>query len=448
MARKVLLLAHDFPPMAGGGVTRPFAFAKYLPAFGYEPIVLTRGSTHGRPVDRAPLAQLPPQVTIARIHPDPEDDWEHVQRRLAWLRPLERALGKPSGWIADGVAWRLSSRRPSALMTRTWVKPAIALGAELIEQHRPDVLVATGPPFGTMKAAVVLAERFDLPLIADYRDPWTYAYLWKPQSAAHERDERGWEQRVLARAARVLVVTPTMAERMRTDYPQFADKVELLLNGYDDDMLPGRLRPATSNRRMTIAHVGSIVDIRQPTLLLEAAGLLRERHPEIAAEMCIRFVGPSSPPLAPQLTARGLDGLVEDIGPVSKSASQEHMRSADLLLLYELECRLAIPGKCFEYLAAGRPILAFVTDDSDAAGFLRETNCARIVSYQPPERVVEILIELWRSWKAKTLRADTNLEWLAQFHRREQTGGLSRLLDEAVRQAHREPKTASLVRAS
>src|SRR5262245_42360307 len=159
MPDTVLLIAHDFPPMAGGGVTRPLAFAKYLPEFGYQPIVLTRGSTHGRPVDREPLATLPAEVSIRRIDPDPDVEWEHIRRALSWTQPFERLLGKPTHWTADGLAWRVSQWWPSLLMTRAWLKPAVALGTDLIRQHRPVALMATGPPFSTLKAGLILSER-------------------------------------------------------------------------------------------------------------------------------------------------------------------------------------------------------------------------------------------------------------------------------------------------
>jgi glycosyltransferase involved in cell wall biosynthesis len=431
MPNTVLLLAHDFPPMAGGGVTRPTAFAKYLPEFGYQPIILTRGSTHGRPVDHEPLAALPAEVRIERIDPDPEVEWEHFRRALHWAEPFERLLGKPANWTADGLAWRVSQWRPSALMTRAWVKPALALGAELIRRHRPSLLIATGPPFGTLKVGLMLAERFGLPLISDFRDPWTYEYLWKPRSRAHERDERQWERRVVAGSARVLVVTPSMAKRMREDYPAYADKVELLTNGWDEPPTDVVFRP---NRRFTIAHVGTIVDIRQPTLFLDALTRLKERHPDIAAQMCVRFVGPSSPPISGQLATRNLVGVVEDVGPVSRRRSKEYMQTADVLLLHELETTIAIPGKCFEYLAARRPILAFIPEQSDVAWFLRQTDCATIVGREDLDRVVEILLQLWRSWRNGGLRAGLDETWFAQFHRRELTRRLASLLDARSRQ--------------
>ena len=175
---------------------RPLSFARYLPQFGYEPIVMTRGSTCGRPIDREPLASLPAETVIARINPDPEIEWDHIQRRLKWTRPIERLLGKPAHWIADGVAWRVSQRDPVAFINRAWMEPAITLGVELIRQYQPAAVIATGPPFGSLKAGCILAERFNRPLITDYRDPWTYAYLWRPVSDEHAADERAWEKRV------------------------------------------------------------------------------------------------------------------------------------------------------------------------------------------------------------------------------------------------------------
>ena len=424
---KVLILAHDFPPIAGGGVTRPLSFARYLPQFGYEPIVVTRGSTCGQPIDREPLANLPSEVIVERIDPDPESEWDHLRRRLEWARPVERALGKPANWLADGLAWRISQRNPLAGINRAWVEPAVALGAELIRRHRPTAIIATGPPFGTLKSGCILAEQFDLPLITDYRDPWTYAYLWRPVSDAHAREERDWERRVVARSARVLAVTPSMAQRMRSDYPSCSDRIELLTNGYED--FPTSITPPAQNPRLTIAHIGTIVEDRRPTLLLDALVLLRERHPEIAADMLFRFVGPSDPPLSEDIASHELQEMVEDLGPVTAAKSKVDMLSADVLMVYEFLGTVAIPGKCFEYLAARRPVLAFVKDESDAAWLLRQTGAARIVGREDVELVVATLIELWRAWRNDDLSVDVDQAWLGQFHRRELTRRLAIMLD-------------------
>lgn len=429
MSKKILIIAHDFPPMTGGGVQRPVAFAKYLPQFGYTPIVLTRRSACGRPVDAGPLADLPAEVQIERIDPDPENEWEWLYRRLNFLAPVERLLGRPTGSVAVAIAWRLSQRRPGMAINRAWIQPALTLGSELIRRQRPDVLLATGPPFSTLKVGAVLAERFDLPLVSDFRDPWTYAYMWRPISESHARSERAWEHRVVARSSHVVVVTPSMAARMRDDYPPFAEKVRVITNGYDDHAIVSAAREA--NRKLTITHVGTIINVRQPTALLNALNLLQDRHPEVAADLCIRFVGPSDPPLRTEIATRKLDGLVEDLGSVSSVRSKEYMRSADVLLVQEFVATMAIPGKIFEYLAACRPILALVKEDSDSAWLLRQTGIARIVGSDDREHIVEALVDLWRSWRNGELRAHVDSSWLSQFHRRELTRSLADLLNSA-----------------
>jgi glycosyltransferase involved in cell wall biosynthesis len=426
---KVLILAHDFPPIAGGGVTRPVSFAKYLPEFGYEPIVLTRGSTCGRPVDREPLGALPPEVTVARIDPDPDTEWDHIRRRMKWARPVERAIGKPANWLADGVAWRISQRDPLAFINRAWLEPAVALGAELIQRHKPSVLIATGPPFGTLKAGCILSERFNLPLITDYRDPWTYAYLWRPVSDAHAAEEREWERRVIAQSARVLAVTPSMVARLKADYPRFADRMELLTNGYED--MPARAPQRAANTRLTIAHIGTIVEERRPKLLFDALTLLRERRPDVAGDFLFRFVGPSEPPLRRDIESHGVGDLVEDLGPMTSTKAKEHMLAADALLVYEFVGTMAIPAKTFEYLAAAKPVLAFVKEESDAAWLLRQTSAARVVAHEELEYVVRVLLDVHRAWRDGTLAADVDANWLGQFHRRTLTKKLAGILDAA-----------------
>jgi hypothetical protein len=108
------------------------------------------------------------------------------------------------------------------------------------------------------------------------------------------------------------------------------------------------------------------------------------------------------------------------------------MRSADVLLVQEFVGTMAIPGKVFEYLAAGRPILALVKEESDTAWLLRQTGSARIVGSEDLEPIIEVLVDLWRVWRRGQLQAQVDATWLAQFHRRELTRHLADLLDTAA----------------
>ena len=123
-----------------------------------------------------------------------------------------------------------------------------------------------------------------------------------------------------ARSARVLAVTPSMVQGIQSDYPSFADRIELLTNGYED--LPTGVPAAGASGRLIVAHIGTIVEERRPMLLLDALVELRRRHPEIAADFLFRFVGPSDRPLREDIESRGLTDIVEELGPLPRPGAR------------------------------------------------------------------------------------------------------------------------------
>ncbi len=174
-----------FPPIVDGGGFRPTAFAKYLPEFGYEPIVLSRPDTVGLPLDQNQIKQLPPVVRIERVPLGFVDGWNrHFRRRMAWMRPFESILGKSAGWAADAVAWRVARRDPIRQWEVAWMDQAYEQSKLIVQRDRPDFIIATGPPFESLKAGWQLSADTGIPLIADFRDPWTYGVLWNPTTDA------------------------------------------------------------------------------------------------------------------------------------------------------------------------------------------------------------------------------------------------------------------------
>src|SRR5579862_9560987 len=233
MLRRVLILAYMFPPIVDGGGFRPFAFARYLPEFGYEPTVLTRPDSSGFPLDPTQLDRLPREVRIERVATGFVEGWNaHFRRRLGWMRPVEALLGRPAGAVAEGLAWRAADRDPIRPWEISWMEPAVETGLTLVSRHRPDIILATGPPFESLKAGLLIAERTGVPLVADFRDPWTYGNLWNPASPRRARLEQAWERRVVRAAAKVVVVTPSMQRAMAQKYPEQSANVEMIMNGF------------------------------------------------------------------------------------------------------------------------------------------------------------------------------------------------------------------------
>jgi glycosyltransferase involved in cell wall biosynthesis len=426
-----------FPPIVDGGAFRPTAFARYLPEFGYEPLVLTRPDSGKLNIDPTQLEKLPAAVRVERVACGFVDGWQaHFRRRLGWLRPIELLLNRPRGWIADGVAWRVARRDELRQWEVSWMQPAIASGLQLIEHHKPDAIIATGPPFETLKAGWSLHRQTKLPLVADFRDPWTYGVQWHPANPKRARDERAWEARVVRDSAAVVVVTPAMQATMRDAYPEAADKIDLVMNGYEDLDGPD-VAPPTD--RFVVSYIGSVMERRLPPVLFEGLRRLRSRHAEIARDLRVQLIGPNLGVSSPTdlIRAEQVDDLMEWLGPVTHERSRVLMRSSHVLLHIESTATYAVSGKLFEYLAARRPVLGLTPLGSDDERFLNQSGGGRNAGLDDPDRVVAAIEVLWRDWRTGPLDTKVDEVWLRGFHRRAQTKKLARILDNILGASNR-----------
>jgi glycosyltransferase involved in cell wall biosynthesis len=431
--KRVLLLAYMFPPIVDGGAFRPAAFARYLPEFGYEPVVLTRPDSGQLPLDPSQLEKLPSCVRVERVASGFVDGWnDHFRRRLAWLAPIESLLGRPRGSIAEGIAWRVARHDALRQWEISWMRPAIEGALQLVNRFRPEAILATGPPFETLKAGWSLHRQTRLPLIADFRDPWTYGVLWNPSGARRARLERAWEARVVRDAAKVLVVTPSMQRTMKEVYPDSAHKVALVMNGYED-FGSSTVRPPED--RLLISYIGSVMERRLPAVLFEGVRRLRTRHPEAARDMRVQLVGPNLGSSSPhdRIHAEGLSDVCEWLGPVGHDRSRELMRSSHVLLHIESTATYAVSGKLFEYLAARRPIVGLTPPGSDDEWFLNQSGAGMNIGVDDPDRLASALYTFWNDWRNHRLEVSVDEVWLRQFHRSAQTQKLARLLDEITR---------------
>src|SRR5262249_27812460 len=160
----VLLLAYMFPPIVDGGAFRPASFARYLPEFGYEPIVLTRPDSGDLPIDHAQLDTLPSAVRIERVPKGFAEGWnDRFRRRLAWTRGCERLRGRPAGGIAEAMAGRAAGRDHVRRWEGVGREPATEKRMAIADRNRPAVIVASGPPFESLKAGWTVSQRTGIP---------------------------------------------------------------------------------------------------------------------------------------------------------------------------------------------------------------------------------------------------------------------------------------------
>jgi hypothetical protein len=365
----LLLIAYYFPPDNEIGGARPFRLYKYLKRLGYQCHVLTAAGVEGKGI--APDVQGIPDPL--KLHP---------RRGLAWQ--VER------------VSFKLLLR---GMYFLGWSQAVAQAGRTFLAQREADqvTILSSSPPLGTHLAAWRLAREFKRPWIADFRDP-----IYRLSS------DRAWlensfapalERRVLKNASLVLANTDAMRDSWIARFPDLEEKIQVLWNGFDPEdvilptSLPGRDCKVWS-------HAGELYGGRDMRPLLYALERLIKSERLRPGSVKIRQVGIAEPECLPPETfledARK-QGWLELAEPVPAAEARRLALDSDGLLLIQPQTAVQVPGKLFEYLRLGRPILAYVARNSPAEHILERAGVPYKCFYPDttPEEIETRLMEFW-----------------------------------------------------
>lgn len=382
MNRSVLIIVHDYPPIRTAGTERILRFAQHLPDFGYQPLILTTNRYGTRTDDESQ-------------HVFRASDWIH--RLFGFLRqtrerdvPPEQQASIPT--IAN--ASLLGRLRDRVMVPDTkigWALPAIRLGMRLIAQLQPALILSSSPPETTHLIAHRLSTRSGLPWLADMRDGW----LFEPPNASMRS---GWlrrelesclERSMVTASASIVAATTPIAADLTVRYPRAAPKVTTITNGYEESEFTGLSRQRQPDGHMLLTHTGSLSaseEGRSIAPLCAGLALYRQEHPQ--TPLRLRFVGNVMHSEKEQAYQYDLADLVEFLPPVSRQEALQHQLDADALLLVIAPGQRSVASlKLYEYIRAGKPILALAPEDSAAAAIVAQDELGVIV---PPDQPAEI----------------------------------------------------------
>lgn len=420
--KRVLIIAYYWPPNAGVGVYRWLKFAKYLPQFGWQPVVYTPKNPELQAVDEGLEADIPAEVEVIKAPITEPYSW---YKRFTGKRTDERLqtafLREEAGptWKEDVANWlRSNFFIPDARVW--WVKPSVKRLEKYLKEHPVDLIVTTGSPHSLHLIGRALKRSTGLPWLADFRDPWTnidYYSQLKLTSWADAKQHR-LERAVLQEADQVLTVSWHWAEELRA---LGAAKVEVITNGYDPDDLPSP--PAALDERWSLVHVGSITATRDVPALWYALGERLRADAEFKERFVLRLVGGVDHSVLSSLEEAGLMDHVERIGQVDHEEALRHMQRARVLLLPVNNTPNVmgfLPAKVFEYLAVQRPILAIAPAEADITRVLGDQHS--VVQRDNGSAIREAVNGLFAT-------TSDVLPPSSAFTRRELTGSLAALLD-------------------
>jgi glycosyltransferase involved in cell wall biosynthesis len=375
---KVLLVTMYFPPAGGGGVQRPLKLAQYLPALGIETHVLAPDDPKW--VHRDPDLRVP---TLAWVH------------RVRYVGPRARKpaeeLRAVSGFERVLVQAQVTARRlllPDASVT--WNLTAIPAAIRIARREGIDAVVTTSPPGSIHLVGAAVRRATGAAWLADLRDPLVANPHRRSDTAATRARQATNEQlaRLVARGADAIsCVSEAIAEEVRGLGPRGI--VRTIANGCDFDDFAGlEYRPGP---RFRITHTGSFFGKRDPRPFLQA---FRDSGLDAVA----RFVGDFRSNDLEWAKGLGLGDHLQLIAYSPRAESLRLQRDSEVLLLLVPDAggrgRGVLSGKVFEYLAAGRPILAVVPPDGAAADLVRETEAGVVVAPDDVEGIRRALQDL------------------------------------------------------
>lgn len=446
MNRSLLFLAYFFPPRGGAGVQRSVKFAKYLPQFGWEPLIIA----HGGMADNASGVMDP--TLLKDLHPDAvvrytaliqgeKDQYFRAQKK--WRQPL---------FATDPMAW--------------WAPAAARLGLELAEEHKPKAIFVTMSPFTAAEAGISLKKKLTLPLILDLRDPWAldetriYSTKW--------HSKRDWKLMHEAMEAADLVImnTPHAAKAVEERFRREANmsaRVISITNGYDAEDF-GKSPPQPSpDGVLRIVHTGMFhSELAQvwDKLFAKLGLLFKLKHAQRPINLWTRtpryllramekvIAGGAIPKKKIELVLVGevsqederlvlsspIASCVKLLGYRSHAESVNWVESADLLFLplhmpLDRGPALVVPGKTYEYLGSGRPILAMGAP-GDMRDFVLHSHSGMAIDGNDVNGAADALVKFYEAKKAGKPLFQQDRAMVNQFERRALT---ARLADELNR---------------
>ncbi len=338
----------------------------------------------------------------------PRLPWEPTDQALAAETPSEAVVYQvpyPEGWM-----WK-PLRRLAPL--GVWFPGAWIACRRAIREHRPAAIFTSGPPHLIHLLGRHLRNRYEIPWIADFRDPWIAGH---PATFSKEICPKRWEYRaeveVMRDADAIVTNTPGAQSLLRGAFPDHAAKMVSITNGYDPGSFEANAVAPFSRGILEITHLGEIYANRDPAPLLEAIRSLGPSSSPKGLSVRVRFIGrlqAAQQRLEEAMQAGGLEDTVELCGQIPYSASLQAMVQADILLLLDSPGRKAgVPAKLYEYLGAGRPILALAESDGDVAWVLRESGIPhRIAPPRDPNAIRKAILELLDDPTATNLASAT-----------------------------------------
>ena len=418
--KKVLVVTYYWPPSGGPGVQRILKFCKYLPEFGWEPIVLTVKNGDYPNMDYS-LEQEVEDLNI-RVIKTKTFELFNLYKLIIGKKSLPSFELNQSkkGFLSIISRWlRINCFIPDA--RKGWIPYGVIAGRDLLTKENIKLIFSSGPPHSLHFIAKKLKEESKIPWVADFRDPWTDLFYLEGYNRLKisEAKDIEKEMQILSSADLVTTVSPSIYNLLMGK--NLKNNIEIITNGYDeDDFLEIESIDNTKNS-LVISYVGSMAKSQIPKSFFMAICELKKKNIPIK----IQFIGNVHPEAVLLIEKLEITDQINFIGYVSHNEAIKYMSASNYLLLVVPNTsnnKGIITGKVFEYLRSKSPIICIAPTDSDVAKIIHETQCGFIFNYDDSKGIVDLILDPKNIYSKNIYKYD----------RKELTGQLCQLFSNLV----------------
>lgn len=433
--KNLLIVTYYFPPSGGPGVQRVLKHIKYLPEFGWNPIVLTVENGEYQAIDLSLLDEIPEKTIIhkSRIF-EPYDIYRKFTGRKKGepldVNNIKKDNQKSS--LVDRIAELIRATLfiPDARIG--WFFSAKKEARKILDKYKIDAIYSSSPPYTCSVIANSLHKETKLPWVAGFRDPWT-GFLTTPKRwFLPAFIDRKLEHSTFKNATAIEAAWEGIIKDVFDKYDDLdSSKFHHIPNGYDSSDFPKVLY--NRNDKFTLTYTGSLYGRRNPKSLFEAIEQLIAEGKVEKSDLKFVFVGRFGDEVIEMFEGASFKDCIETVGYVTHKESIGYLLESEALLLIVDEAKESeeiVPGKVYEYLGTKRPLFTIAPNNSAIAKLISETKSGLIAHQSEINKIAENFLLYYSAWKNNSQLINPDIEQIELYERRNSSKNLATILDE------------------
>ena len=417
--KKVIYIAFNYNHDTGIASKRLRGVSKYLPSFGWQPIVIVpRTSNETVKIDNVRVVETDYQDMISKFMPSSNNTGR--KREVSSQEQTNKFVSKSISIAGEIFAY------PDSM--KYWKKPAMEAACEIIENEKIDAIMSTSSPVTSHIIAHDLKDKYGIPWVADLRDLWNLnPYI--THNAIRRYFEKRLEMKTFKNVDALTTTTELAKQKLQSIHPD--KKIVSVVSGFDPQDFE-KTKQTEESEKLTLIYAGSLYNgKRDPSILFDSIGQLIKENKIDPNKIVIDFYGDDTN-LKELSQKYDIQNNVRIHGRITQEEVLQHQMNSDVLLLIswmdESE-KMFIPGKIYDCIGCRKPVLSIGYKEGSLKDLIDETNIGYHVS--DVEGCKKSIYDYYTKYNKNELKYTGN-EFAEDYSMRNTAKNFSKILEEVI----------------